>query len=207
MVSVTEILDYFLERPLVDWMVRDPKKAKQVSEEAKRIGSATDLLIQADVRGTPVELPVKDVPVMNCLEGWRKFKVAYPLFTTQIQAMQREISQGEIIGHPDFLMEWSDRPGRWGIVDLKCANQIRPGYWTQVAAYAWLKSPELNPDVLGILRLDKERADFEYVELTDPSEIDYEVQIWLDYKQLYFHRQRVAERRRTQKEDEVLHVS
>ena len=89
--------------------------------------------------------------------------------------------------------------------DLKCGSQIRPSHWTQVAAYSWLSDPEVNTNILAILRLDKVTGSYEYVELTDPDQIDYEVQVWLNYKVLYEHRARVAERSRTMREDAVLY--
>lgn len=204
MVSVTQVLAQFPELELVQWQLRDPKKAKQVSEEAKRIGSVTDQLIQEDCRGKVVIPPGNTTPEMACWQGWLKFKIDHPDFLPSITGIQQELVVGDYVGHPDFRLLHMPA-NRHGICDLKCASQIRPSHWTQVAAYSWLWNPESNVDFLAILRLDKTTGSYEYVELTSPDEIDYEVQIWLNYKALYEHRQRVAERSRTMREDAVLY--
>lgn len=208
MISVTQILETFPEKELVEWKLRvGPVKAKQVSEEAKHIGSATDLKVQADCKGLPQDTfetlsSVEKVAVESCWQGWQKFKADHPDFLPSLTGIQQELVQGEYIGHPDFLLK---REGWFGVVDLKCASQIRPSHWTQVAAYSWLKDSEHNALSLAILRLDKTTGGYEYVELTDPDQINYEVQVWLNYKVLYEHRQRVAERSRTMREDAVLY--
>lgn len=206
MVSITQVLDQFPEKELVEWQLRDPKKAKQVSEEAKHIGSATDLHVQADCKGLPRDsivtlTPIETLAVATCLTAWDKFKADHPDFISSLTGIQTELIYGEYLGHPDFLLH---KAAKRGIVDLKCATQIRPSHWTQVAAYSWLQHQEENADFLAILRLDKVTGNYEYVEIVEPNEIDYEVQIWLNYKQLYEHRQRVAHRSRTMKEDEML---
>ena len=118
--------------------------------------------------------------------------------------MQEELTYQDILGHPDFRLL---RDMQRGIVDLKCATAIRPSYWTQVAAYSWLWSPEAQIDFLGILRLDKITGDYEYKELSDPTEILYERDVWMSYLSLYRHRQRVAERSRIESEQEAYDAS
>lgn len=211
MPSVTEILNTFPERELIEWKLRvGPKKVKEVSEEALMIGKTVDELIQADVKGLPIAshgLPTQDTPIYNCWLGWKKFKQAYPHFIPSLVGVQHELRRDEITGHPDFLLqqnrhrEYTSSLNERGVCDLKCATQIRPNYWTQVAAYSWLQNSTENANFLAILRLDKVTGSYEYAELTDPDEIDYEVQVWLNYKVLYEHRQRVAERSRTMRED------
>lgn len=200
MPSVTEILETFPEAELVAWKLRvGAKKVKEVSEEALRIGTVVDKIVQAECRMEQVELP-PEASVENCFRAWRNFLKESPSFPTTIVWMQQELSRFGITGHPDFYLK---RGSAFGICDLKCASQIRPLHWTQVAAYSWLQHHETNADFLAILRLDKQTGNYEYVELTEPDEIDYEVQVWLNYKTLYEHRQQVATRSRTMKEDEA----
>ena len=172
MPSVTEILSTFPERELVEWQLRvGPKKAKEVSEEALRIGKAVDLMIQEDYRTRIPQLGLSiDPSIQNCLRGWNEFIVDYPDFYDEVINLQQELIRDGIVGHPDFRLL---RQRKRGIVDLKCATQIRPGYWTQTGGYSWLENDEDNVDFLGILRLDKVTGSYEYVELTDPDEIDY----------------------------------
>ena len=209
MVSVTQILKTFPEKELVDWQLRvGAVKAKQTSEEAKRVGNLVDTWIQTDLRNPSVPIPSSShgplgSPEASCWVGWEKFKREHPKIVQAVTGIQPEYHRKEIVGHPDleviFLL-----PLQTGFLSVKCARHIRPMYWTQESAYSWLKDEEHNVDFIGILRLDKERGDYEYATLTDPDQIDYEIQIWLCYKQLYEHRERVKARSLTQREAEVL---
>ena len=210
MVSVTEILETFPEKELVNWKLRMGKgKVQVISEEALRIGKVVDMQVREDITGIPFAVPhlfsllsftiVEQQAIISCWKGWQQFKQDYPAWFIPPPLCQRELSREGIIGHPDFF-----HPGKqyaFEITDLKCANQIRPIYWTQEAGYAWLHDPIILPSSLAILRLDKTLdgsttggKGYEYVKLTDPEQIDYEIQIWLNYKQLYEHRIKVAQR-------------
>lgn len=215
MTSITQVLDTFPEKELVAWQLRDPKKAKQVSEEAKRIGTVVDQHIQADCQGRlrnaspSLTIPINAAEltaITTCLRGWEQFQIEHPDFVSSITGIQTELIREEYIGHPDIELSYDhDGVRKDGLVSIKCSGQIRPTHFTQEAGYSWLKNPEVNVDFINILRLDKITGSYEYVELTDPDQIDYEVQVWLNYKVLYEHRQRVAERSRTQREEAVLH--
>lgn len=199
MPSVTEILDTFPEAELVAWKLRmGAKKVAEIGTEAKRIGSTVDVAIQTMRRtGTP-PAGTPDPAIAHCLRGWQQFTEEHPALVDSITGMQTERQRGDILGHPDFEVR---RVEGWGFLSLKCAGQIRPVYWTQEAAYSWLRNAEVNATYLGILRLDKEGKGYELQELMDPEEIDYEVQVWLNYLTLYRHRERVAHRARTWKEE------
>ena len=209
MVSVTQVLDTFPEAELIAWKLRvGAKKAEEISREALRVGSTVDQLIQRQVRQQPLDLPVNDPPVLNAWGAWRLYNEQHPAFLASITAIQEELTDGEIVGHPDLTCA---RAGGWGTVSIKCASQIRPVYWTQEAAYATLRmagNPQCLPPVfLGILRLDKQTGQPEYQELTDPDAIRYEMDVWQHYLALYAHRERVKARTINQQEEEVLGCS
>ena len=209
MISVTQILDQFPEAELISWKLRVGKaKAEAVSKESLEIGSLVDKAIQKEIKSgkREVELAgstqVITQAAQTCLQGWQVFKQQHPEFIPTVIRIQYELSYEDLIGHPDFERE--DRG--WGIDDLKCASQIRPSHWTQVAGYAWLKQMQFKlglPAWHGLLRLDKISGQPEYVQLTDPNEIKYEIEVWNHYRALYGHRERVAERTRIQKEQEA----
>src|SRR3990167_6914698 len=135
MASVTEILDYYLERPLVEWMLRDPKKAAQISKEALRVGTAVDQIIQDHSRGVTWSTPT-DTAIGMCLENWSLFLHTHRDFYKSIQGLQMEVIYQDVLGHPDFVRQLPN--GSWGIDDLKCATQIRPSHFAQLGGYAWL---------------------------------------------------------------------
>ena len=214
MISVTQIIDTFPEKELTEWKIRVGKaKSEAVSQEALAIGSLVDKAIQKEIKSGKRELELKGSTeaitqaVQTCLQGWQIFKQQHPEFVPTITRIQYELTYEDLMGHPDFEREEKG----WGFDDLKCASQIRPSHWTQVAGYAWLKQMQFKlgpPAWLGILRLDKVSGQPEYVQLTEPKEIQYEIEVWNHYRALYGHRERVAERNRILKEEEAMnHVS
>lgn len=212
MVSVTEILDYYVERPLVDWMLRDPKKAKQVSEEALRIGSTVDKLIQEDFRQRIPQLGLGEDPtIQRCLEGWNMFIIAHPEFYDSVTDVQTELVHEDLIGHPDFLRHLPTNTGQWGIDDLKCATQLRPSHFVQLGGYAWLiqqsQPARPRPSWLGIVRLDKERPTYDYLQLTKPADIDLAIAAFCHYRAMYQMRETVKHWVTTAKEDMVYGLS
>ena len=94
MVSVTQVLDQFPEKELVEWQLRDPKKAKQVSEEAKQVGSAVDQQIQLELSGrlvptqNPSLTPQEAAMALRCMEGWDTFKAEHPDILPSITGIQ-----------------------------------------------------------------------------------------------------------------------
>ena len=206
MLHVTHVLDTFPEADLIAWKLRvGPKKANEVSQEALRVGTVVDQLIQRQFRQQTLELPISDLPVLNAWAAWRLWNEQRPAFFASITAIQEELTDGEVVGHPDLTCA---REGGWGTVSIKCANRIRATYWTQEAAYALLRGiqfPTLGfPRFLGILRLDKQTGQPEYQELTAEKEIRYEMEVWRHYLAFYQHRERVKARTISQQEEEVL---
>ena len=220
MPRVTEILDTFPERELVEWQLRVGKvKAKQVGDEAKRIGTAVDLLIQADVRQADVRgegmIPpsrVHEPAIASCWVAWERFLSEHAEFLPSLIAMQPELVYEDVTGHPDFVLR---RMHGWGVLDVKCATAIRSAYWIQTAAYGWLRGMNLPyfpdrsnpPTFLAILRLDKTSSLYEYQELTKPEDLGVAEEVWLAYRKLYQWREQTAERNRTIREQETLDVA
>jgi hypothetical protein len=209
MLSVTQVLDAFPEADLISWKLRvGPKKADEISQEALRAGSLVDGLIQRQFRQQTFEPPVNDLPVLNAWGAWQLWNEQHPTFFASITTIQEELTDGELVGHPDLTCA---RDGGWGTVSIKCASRIRPVYWTQEAAYAVLRGiqyPTLGfPRFLGILRLDKQTGQPEYQELTNPKEIRYEMEGWRHYLWLYQHWEIVKSRTISQQEEEVLGCS
>lgn len=195
---VTEILDYFTEPELVRWIENNSKsKRKAIQEEALRIGSAVDLLVQQDIKDGGYLVPEGDQAIVNCMKGWEKFKKDYPEFVSSVKEMQTELKDGEIIGHPDFIHEN-------GITDLKCASGIRPKYWTQTAKYFQMKYG-FRDGFLAILRLDKKDPDgnYEYVKIDDFQFIMYEIKVFEAYYTAFNHAKQTREQLRKQLEEEI----
>ena len=206
MLSVTQVLDAFPEADLIAWKLRvGQKKAEDISQEALRVGSLVDGLIQRQFRQQTFELPINDLPALNAWGAWQLWNEQHPHFFASITAIQEELTDGELVGHPDMTCT---RERGWGTVSIKCANRIRPVYWTQEAAYAILRVTQYQtlgfPRFLGILRLDKQTGQPEYQELTNPKEIRYEMEGWRHYLWLYQHREIVKSRTISQQEEEVL---
>ena len=209
MLSVTQVLDQFPDSELIAWKLRvGAKEAERKSQEGLRVGTLVDLEIQHHVRQQPFDLHSTDLPVFTALQAWHRYNEQYPAFFDSITAIQEELTDGEIVGHPDLTCA---RDGGWGTVSIKCTNRIRPVHWTQEAAYAQLRGvqyPILGvPQFLGILRLDKQTGQPEYQELTDAAAIRYEMDVWRHYVALYQHRERVKERTISQLEEEILGCS
>lgn len=204
MPRVTEVIDYLMEPELFNWHVRLGKAAtKKIGDEAKRVGSLVDSLVQEDIRQGGYLSPEGDVPVENCLRGWEKFKKDQPGFVESVAQMQVEVKQGSLVGHPDFVCRRAD--GFMGIVDLKCSSGIRPRYWTQTAKY-FNMHPDLNGNIkpfIGVLRLDKGAEDgaYEYQEIRDMDVILYEIEVFEAYYTAFKHNERVREIMRAQLEE------
>ena len=177
--SVTEVLDYLVEPELVSWMERTSKaKRKQITDEAKKVGNIVNRLIDLELAGTPQDIP-SDTRIKNCMLGWESFKRDYPSFILSVTTTQEEISDGEIVGHPDFTH-------LNGITDLKCAKSIWPKHWTQTAKYYRMKHGQ-NDGFIAILRLDKETGNYEYKKFEDQEYIDYEIEVFDAYFTAFRH--------------------
>ena len=203
-VRVSRVLDYLTEPGLLSWFRKNsPAKTKKISDEAMRIGSEVDVLVQEDINTHKYIVPI-DVSISNCMRGWELFKTEYPDFVPSVKEMQVELEYDGVIGHPDFILE---RDSGWGIVDLKCASAIRPRHWTQTAKYEHLlmMTKYLNsPGFIGILRLDKVTGLYEYKEINDRAYILYEIRVFDAYLTAYHHNFNNREIIRRQLEEEIL---
>ncbi len=207
MPSVTEVLDYLTEPELLNWFRNNSKaKCAKISEEAIRVGSLVDSLVQEDIKDGGYLAPEGDEPVVQCLKGWESFKKDHPWFLSSVKYVQKELRYEDVVGHPDFILERLDG---WGIVDLKCATSIRPRYWTQCAEYGWLRTQSVitTTGFIGILRLDKITSLYEYKEITKYTDIFYEIKVFDAYLTAYNHNVKNREIIRRQLEEELLNAS
>ena len=196
MLSVTQVLDYLTEPELLNWYITKGKAAcKKIGDAALRVGTIVDKLIQDDLKGEGYLLPGEDAQIENCMMAWEKFKKDWPLKIQTIEGIQQEVTDGEIVGHPDIITEW-------GIIDIKTSRAIQPRYWTQTAKYAQMAG---KPKI-AILRLDKELGIYEWKE-QGQEVIDYEIGVFNAYLTAYKHNTIIREIIRKQLEAEVLGVN
>ena len=211
MPSVTEILDYLTDKELLKWIENNSKaKRKNITDSAIRVGKEVDLLVQQDIKEGGYLVPEGNEPITNCLKAWELFKKENPQFVSSVKSMQTELRKGELVGHPDFIIEDAYR---FGVIDLKCSRAIMPRHWTQTAkyldlvkSYATKRSPTCK-EFIGILRLDKTTGLYEYKEMRDPDDIAYEVYVFDAYYTTYQHNFNNREIIRQQLEEELLNVS
>lgn len=151
-VSVTEVLDTFIPKNLLDWYLKTGKaEANRLSKAAMKIGSRLDELVCQDIAGA-MKITSKDsLEVLNCVKAWQAFKQDY---SPKITACQVEVTANKIKGHIDLVMD-----GR--IVDIKCASSIKPNYWIQTAKYADMYTEEISG--IAILRLDKNLGTYQFM--------------------------------------------
>ena len=154
-VSVTQILDFFIPKQLLDWHLRTgSKEAKRLSTVAKKIGSRVDELIQDDIVKGSYKLSAKDpIEVKNCMEAWNQFKQDYQ---PNVISTQKEVKSEpqKLVGHIDLIIGAT-------VVDVKCASSIKDNYWLQVAKYLDMLENDIND--VAILRLDKNLGTYQYV--------------------------------------------
>lgn len=196
MLSVTEVLDYLTEPELLNWFITKGKAAcKKIGDEAKRVGSLVDQLVQQDIKVGEYAVPNGDTQVAICMVAWEKFKVEHTEFKPSIVSMQTELVDDGIVGHPDFIRV--DQ-----ITDLKTSRAIHPRYWTQTAKYAKMA----GKNKISILRLDKESGMYEYKEQGEDV-VAYENQVFEAYLVAFRHNTIIREIIRKQLELEVLGVA
>lgn len=196
MPRVSEILDFFQEPYLVAWKLKN-RDWQKVSEEALRIGTIVDQMVQVDIRCGQYVYP-DDPTVSNCVKAWEKFKQERPdvlerLFKYQ-ENIQRELVLGDLVGHPDFILDDE-------VIDLKTSKSVSKSHWMQTAQYAHMvssttmivhsKQVKLPTNIvpgsvitvnniedifatsqkikkISILRLDKLTGEYEYRTLEEP---------------------------------------
>ena len=194
-IRVTQVLDYLTEPELLNWYLKNGKAAcKKISEAALRVGTIVDRLIQDDIRDGGYLLPGEDEPVANCMNAWEKFKAAHPQYLSLITGFQEELTDGEVVGHPDIIL--ADQ-----IDDVKTSRAIQPRYWTQTSQYARMA----KKSKVGVIRLDKETGQFEY-KVFGQDLIDYENKVFDAYLMAYKHNTTIREIVRKQLEEEVLGI-
>lgn len=192
MIRITEPLNYFKEPWYIEWVLRefaknfkecaDVEKAqkfamrdlKRIMNEATDIGTEVDAIIKAN----PMECKAthKRIEVNQCLVAYEKWRKVYE--PKSIVPCERfNINVGEdISGEPDIIVDGV-------LVDIKCSARISKGYWLQVNAYAHLKE-DFKGNKVGILRLDKETASYEYVVKDyDPNL----VAVWMGLMRAYIY--------------------
>jgi len=217
MTSVTQVLDWITEPELLAWFKRVGwKKAEQIGEEARMIGTAVDLTIQLQLRSAlPCTSPLPSISKLpshllpqfdSCMAGWRQFCKENAGLIRGVTEVQTELTDGEVVGHPDVIIEYEYA---WEIMDVKAANAIRSSHWTQVAKYSDLYLYDKTKDtkrIISILRLDKHGGNYEYKLLDVDDIIQYEVSVFDAYKLIYEHGTIVRERERLALEKEILNV-
>jgi len=206
MIRVTEVINYHIQPELHNWILRIGKaKAETISKKAREIGTEVDELVQIDINGKDYQRSDKP-EVLSCMSAWHRARREKPWLVKDCIGMQEEITDGEVIGHYDLLIDDGER---WGIVDVKTSRAIRPEYWTQVAKYWQMKKKDMRrePSFVGILRLDKVSESYEYQELTNPADIYYELSVFDAYLVTFRHAEKVRERVRRILEEELLDVS
>lgn len=171
-VSVTEVLDAFIPKGLLDWYLKTGKKeAKRLSTVAMKIGTRVDELIQEDVLTGSYKLSSKDsIEVKNCMEAWRQFKNDYQP-TIQHSQLEVKIDGDKIVGHIDLIFNNL-------VVDVKCSSSIKPNHWLQTGKYQDMFSGsdivgKSDIDGVAILRLDKNLGTYQYVNKSIEEAFDY----------------------------------
>lgn len=174
---VSSVLDFFCEPYLLKWKLTN-KDWQKVSERALVVGSMIDNAVQADINqnGTS-SLYHTDTDINNCWKAWEKFKKERPdvlaRLITYKQNMQMELVLGDLVGHPDFILDDE-------VIDLKTSKQVSKSHWMQTAQYAHMTMEDRFAALLAggidnsaitkisILRLDKLTGEYEYKTLEEP---------------------------------------
>lgn len=206
MISVTRVLDYSIPPQLANWFKKNSEaKCEKIGAETARIGSLVDSLIQQDIKEGGYVTPEEDQEAMNCLAAWEELKKDYPSFVPSIKEMQVELKLDDLVGHPDYVNVEKDS---WGITDLKCTSGIRFKNYIQGSTYAkmLMKIRGWNfPSFVRIIRLPRE-ADkkYEWSEIRDPKMIEYCMDLFDSYLDIYKSEYVFKEHFRTQLEDQLL---
>lgn len=202
MTRVSEVLDYLTEPELLKWFRNNSKaKVEAIGKEALRVGNIVDQLVQDDIRNNGYLLVGEEPQIRSCMMAWELFKKEHPKFVGSIRSMQDELIRGDIVGHPDFIMED-------GIIDLKTSKSIQPRHWTQTAKYLHLKwGEDIKNKFIGVLRLDKESGLYEFKMINVEDYIRYEISVFEAYWVAYQHNVKNREQIRGQLEEELLAIS
>lgn len=204
--SVTQILDYSIPPQLGAWYKNNSKdKCERIGNEAARIGTLVDDLIQQDINEGGYVPPEQDTQALNCLGGWELVKKEHPLFVPSVKRMQVELEIDDLIGHFDY--DCQEENG-WGITDLKCTSGIRFKNYVQCATYARMIM-ELEkrkfPSFIRIIRLMRDNPNnYEWSEIRDPKMIQYFMDLFGYYRGIFDSELFLKEYFLTKAEDELL---
>lgn len=151
----THMLDYFAPPELVEWKVKTGfAESNRISRIALRHGSKIDELVRTNKAPKKSDSP----EVLSCWKAWEKWKNDYAPGELLFPETQYDDVR-LIAGTPDIY--W---PLRRMIIDVKSSKMVRPSYFFQTGgAYAGFKSLPFPVERVGILRLDKELEDYEFV--------------------------------------------
>ena len=172
-IRVSQVLDYFSEPYLVKWKLGN-KDWQKVSEEALRVGTLVDKMVQDSINGVGYEV-VGGTPEAKAMDAWQKFREDRPDVIERMAKhksnMQRELVLGDLVGHPDFILDNE-------VIDLKTSKQVSKSHWMQTAQYYHMANLQTRgtgcDDIsmigakISILRLDKLTGEYEYKTLEEP---------------------------------------
>ena len=186
MVRVTEVLNYFKEPWYIDWVHRVGRtEANKISKASMKIGSRVDEIIKEKLAYVPYMADYKkeSKEVHNCLEAFNKWwRIYKPKSITPCSRLYATIEGQEVTGEPDIMVDDV-------LVDIKCSSKISLSYWVQVCIYWFMKHevwkkglPSEASRKVGILRLDKVTASYEYVvQDYDPNKVS----VWCGLMRAY----------------------
>ena len=168
---VSEVLSYFVEPKLIEWMLKNKNTYKKTKKYAMKVGTEVDLAIKEFVISGKYG-KVKTVEGQSCLDGFKKwFDDYHPPLRIGKRLFNEEL---KVTGEPDLY--YFDR-----IIDIKCSSEVRPKYHLQTAAYSWLETSHLET---GILRLHKALHDYEYVQ-RDASQVSRDLTCFFSLLSIY----------------------
>ena len=148
---------------------------KQMLDNASIIGRETHSFIESYIqRKTEYKAPVRQ-EVVNCTNAFIKWwKMLNFHCNVKVIAEEQPLTCPWFGGTFDLLIEID---GKRALVDFKTSNHITHRYFIQLAAYKYLISYNYNMplDLMIILRMDKEKADYEMatVDLSVPEDNEF----------------------------------
>ena len=151
---VTAVLDYFVDKGLVEWRDRvGVANAKETMKTAKANGTRIHTLTEDVDKGKYIRFTDYDsISVKNCIEGYKRWKETEK---PTILSAERTVWSDELGIAGTFDRELVDT-----LVDIKSSNRIDRKYWLQLGIYNYML-PEPK-EKLAVLRLDKMTSEYEY---------------------------------------------